>query len=231
MGIIAASRLRASVRNPIFDNAAAYYKMEETTGNLIDSVNAHNGILFGDITRGITGIIDKGYEFEATNDSRIELPNSIYDNFTNNNYTFLVWFKSSSNSNDLEFIIDDLSLTNFDRRKLTVFISSGKVTFAFGDNYNNRALESSAFTINSWNLFLVKYDDNDKVEIKLNNVLQGSYTFVNAPSKQAIMTLGRRREDLAFPYTGELDEIAFINGQTTDTEDTNLWNNGNGITY
>jgi hypothetical protein len=229
MGIIAASRLRASVRNQIFDNAAAYYKMEETTGNLIDSVNANNGILFGDITRGITGIIDNGYEFKGTNDSRIELPHSIYDNFTNNNYTFLFWFKSSSN--DTEMIIDDSSSTNYRRRKLTVFISGGKVVFGFGDNDNNRALESSSFTINRWNLFLVKYNDNDIVQIKLNNVLQGSYTFVNAPLKEAIMTLGRRRDDLAFPYTGELDEIAFINGQTTETQDTELWNNGNGITY
>jgi hypothetical protein len=231
MGIIAGSRLRAAAINPIFDNAAAYYKMEETTGNLIDSVNSHNGVLFGDITRGITGIIDNGYEFQGTNNSRVKMPSSIYDDFDNDNYTVSFWFRSSSSA--VEVIIDDLSSvipTAFARRKLAAFIQNGRVVCAFGDNGSSEVIISSVFTTNQWNLFQIKYDINNQIKSKLNNVLQGTYTFIDAPQNTSNIFLGSR-VDSNFPYTGELDEISFINGQTTDQQDTELWNNGNGITY
>jgi hypothetical protein len=229
MGIIAASRLRSS--NP-FKNVVAYYKMEETTGNLIDSVNAHNGVLFGDIARGITGIIDNGYEFEGTNDSRIELPISIYDDFNNNNYTISFWFKSSSTN--VEFIIEDLRIVSgdgFKQRKIYSFINNGRLNFGFGDNDNNILLTSSVFSTNNWNFGQIKYNVSSNIELKLNNVSQATHTFVNAPINENPISIGIRRTDLALPYTGELDEISFINGQTTDAQDTELWNNGNGITY
>ena len=37
MGIIAASKLRSV--DPMFGNAVAYYRLDETTGNAIDLVN------------------------------------------------------------------------------------------------------------------------------------------------------------------------------------------------
>jgi hypothetical protein len=228
MGIIAGSRLRAESVS-VFDNVVAYYKMEETTGNLIDSVNAHNGVLFGDITRGITGIIDNGYKFEGTNDSRVELPSSIYNDFDNDNYTVSFWFRSSSSATEL--IIDDLIGQNFSERKLTCFISNAKISFVFGHNNSSIAINSSNFTINNWNFVQLKYNVNGNAELKLNNVSQGTRAFVNAPITKNKISFGIRREDLIFPYTGELDEISFINGQTTDQQDTELWNNGNGITY
>jgi hypothetical protein len=51
MGIIAASRLRAAARNPMFNNAVAYYRLDETTGDAVDLVNAYNGTLNGAISR------------------------------------------------------------------------------------------------------------------------------------------------------------------------------------
>jgi len=48
------------------DSLIAYYDFEQTTGPLVDKVNAlHNGIIMGTISNGVNGIIGNAFEFSA----------------------------------------------------------------------------------------------------------------------------------------------------------------------
>jgi hypothetical protein len=56
-------------------NLKAKYLYNQTSGDLVDvSGNSNNGTLNGGISRGVTGIVDGAYEFNAATDEYIEVP-------------------------------------------------------------------------------------------------------------------------------------------------------------
>ena len=89
MGIIAASRLRGTGINPLFQNSEAYYKCDGTTsGVLLDSRNSFNGELNGGITQGVTGFINDAVESDGSSLSYLSMPNNT---FNENNFSLSFW--------------------------------------------------------------------------------------------------------------------------------------------
>jgi len=215
----------------LFQNAIAYYKLDETSGQTIDVVNGFNGTLVGGVTQGVTGKIGNAYSFDGV-DGRVDLPASIYNVFDNNNYTVSFWFKTNDVTKS-QLLISDFDGSDFTKRKLFAFIdgSNQKIIFSFGDNGGNEGVNSATvLQNNTWYFLQLKYDGNADAQIKVNNVLENSYTFINPPQTQNQISLGQRKPFPSFPFDGELDEVSLINGQTTLGQDSDLYNNGNGTT-
>ena len=226
--------IRISVLTPalpaLFQNAVAYFKLDETSGNSIDVINGNLGRVFGGVTQGVSGKIGTAYSFDGIN-GRVDLDLSIYNSFNNDNYTISFWFKTNDVTKT-QVLISDFNGTSFPARKLTALISgaSQTVNFSFGDNGGNQTIASSVISNNVFYFVVLKYDINGVAELKLNNVSQGTHTFVNAPQNQNLITLGQRKPFPNFPLDGVIDELLFNNGQTTSQQDSELYNNGNGTT-
>jgi len=236
MGIIAASRLRARARNPMFDNAVAYYRLDETTGDAIDLVNGYNGTLSGNISRN-----GEYYTFDAQNEL-VEIPDEndfsftdgsgsntdfviktevIFDDFVPQNRAWLVSKRRFMTSgfqewqfiyfqDKLGFFIWDSSSNSFDIT--TEFIPTIGQKYIIGVTLNGTSIS----------LFI------DGV-IKQTENLPLGFTFFNGSS---VVKLGDETFATNLNLIGKLKETVIIKGSGwTQQNITDNYNGGAGITY
>jgi len=236
MGIIAASRLKARARNPMFDNAVAYYRLDETTGDAIDLVNGYNGTLSGNISRN-----GEYYTFDAQNEL-VEIPDEndfsftdgsgsntdfviktevIFDDFVPQNRAWLVSKRRFMTSgfqewqfiyfqDKLGFFIWDSSSNSFDIT--TEFIPTIGQKYIIGVTLNGTSIS----------LFI------DGV-IKQTENLPLGFTFFNGSS---VVKLGDETFATNLNLIGKLKETVIIKGSGwTQQNITDNYNGGAGITY
>ena len=77
------------------DDIISYYKLDETTGAVVDALETNNGTNYG-ATRGVAGIINDAFSFDGINDY-VELDDVPFR--LSSNWTIAIWFKDSSFSN------------------------------------------------------------------------------------------------------------------------------------
>jgi hypothetical protein len=233
MGIIAASRLRAGARNPMFDNAVAYYRLDETTGDAIDLVNAYNGTLNSAISR------DGEYYIFDANNQHVIIPDEDDFSFTdgNNNTDFVIktevvfdvilpcWLLAKRDEDTsgvqewqfiyspdrLRFLIWDSSSNRFDIT--TEFIPTLGQKYILGVTLNGTTIS----------LFI------DGV-IEQTKTLPVGFTFYNGTSD---VLLGNERFNLNdYNLRGKLKETVIVKGNGwTQQNITDNYNGGAGITY
>jgi hypothetical protein len=236
MGIIAASRLRAGERNPMFDNAVAYYRFDETTGGAIDLVNAYNGTLNGTIERD-----GEYYTFDADNEY-VEIADENDFSFTDgsgNNTDFVIktevifdsdddgraWFVTKRESND----------TGVAEWQFAKFQSN--LIFGIWDSSNNNFSMSTSFlpTIGQKYIIGVTLNGNT-ISLFIDGVIENTetlpvgFTFYDGSSvvKLANETFGATRLGLK----GKLKETVIVKGNGwTQQNITDNYNGGAGITY
>jgi hypothetical protein len=235
MGIIAASRLRGAV-DPMFGNAVAYYRLDETTGDAIDLVNGYNGTLNGSISRN-----GEYYTFNAQNEY-VEIADEDDFSFTDgngNNTDFVIktevifvgfnpddraWLVSKRESNqpginewqliyftdNLGFFIWDSSDNRFDIN--TDFIPTIGQKYIIGVTLNGTTLS----------LFI------DGV-IEETQTLPLGFTFYNGTSA---VKIGNDTFAGNLFLRGKLKETVIVKGDGWNAQNiTDNYNNGNGITY
>ena len=236
MSIIAASRLRAGARNPMFDNAVAYYRLDETTGDAIDLVNGYNGTLRGPIGRN-----GEYYTFD--------FPNLYVEIGDEDDFSF-----TDGNGNNTDFVIktevvfDDFN--NLDRAWLVskwedainaiqewqLIYSNDELKFFIWSNTNEKYQITTAFipTIGQKYILGVTLNGNtlslfiDGVIEQTENLPVG-FTFFNGPS---VVKLGDEKITSKLNLLGKLKETVIIKGSGWSAQNiTDNYNNGNGITY
>jgi hypothetical protein len=238
MGIIAASRLRAGARNPMFGNAVAYYRLDETTGDAIDLVNAYNGTLNGSIVRN-----GEYYTF-SENREYINIPDEDDFSFTDgsgNNTDFVIktevifddiiiedraWLVSKRrvvsagiqeyqfiyNKNELRFFI--WSSSNSIRSVVTTFIPTTGQKYILGVTLNGTSLS----------LFI-----NGVIEKTV--TLPIWFTFYNGTSPLQIADATFTNNN-SVQFLGQMKETVIIKGNGwTQQNITDNYNGGAGITY
>jgi hypothetical protein len=232
MSIIAASRLR----DAMFGNAVAYYRLDETTGEAIDLVNGYNGTLNGNISRD-----GEYYTFDADNE-HVDIGDEDDFSFTDgagNNTDFVIktevifenfnaerraWMVSKRETqvsgvqewqfiyfnNDLAFQIYNTSNTAFGVR--TVFTPTLGQKYIIGVTLNGTTLS----------LFI------DGVIVQTENLPVG-FTFYNGTSA---LQLGDTTLGTNLNLQGKLKETVIVKGSGWSQQNiTDNYNNGNGITY
>jgi hypothetical protein len=238
MGIIAASRLREGPRNAMFENAVAYYRLDETTGNAIDLVNSYNGTLNGGITRD-----GEYYTFDAEND-HVGIPDEDDFSFTDgngNNTDFVIktevvfddinymdraWLVSkreslSSGVQEWQFIYSE------DRLRFFMWDSSGNrfnITTEFIPTIGQKYILGVTLRCGKMSLFI------DGV-IEQTETLPNGFTFYNGNSS---VNLGSQvfyaAENLSL--NGKLKETVIVKGNGwTQQNIIDNYNGGAGITY
>jgi hypothetical protein len=236
MGIIAASRLRESPINPMFNNAVAYYRLDETTGDAIDLVNGYNGTLNGAISRNgeyytfddrheYVEIADKDdFSFTDGNGNNTDFvikTEVIFDNIKSNPRAWLV----SKRKFDINGI-QEWQLTKFENKFRFKIWSSSNVGFTiesvFNPSTNQKYILGVTLNGNTMNLFI------DGLIVQTKTLPQG-FTFYNGTS---VVKLGDETAFDNLSLIGKLKETVIVKGSGWSQQNiTDNYNNGNGITY
>jgi hypothetical protein len=235
MGIIAASRLRGAV-DPMFGNAVAYYRLDETTGDAIDLVNGYNGTLNGAISRnGEYYTFDSENEFVAIGDE----DDFSFTDGNGNNTDFVIktevifngfgerdagWMVSKRENNSAG--IREWNLLYFEDELRFNIWSSSDVNFNIYTNFKPTLGQKYILgvTLNGTSISLFI----DGVIEETQTVPLG-FTFFNGGS---IVELGDVGFGTNLNLLGKLKETVIVKGNGwTQQNITDNYNGGAGITY
>jgi hypothetical protein len=235
MGIIAASRLREAV-DPMFGNAVAYYRLDETTGDAIDLVNGYNGTLNGAISRN-----GEYYTFDAENEY-VDIGDEDDFSFTDgagNNTDFVIKTEvvfDDFNSDNRAWLVSkrENSLPNFNEWQLRYFNSG--LGFIIWNTSNNFFSVIHEFTPTLGQKYIIGVTLNGTTlslfidgVIEITENLPVGFTFINGPS---MVQLGDATFTARLNLIGKLKETVIIKGSGWSQQNiTDNYNNGNGITY
>lgn len=202
-----------------------YYKLEETTGtNLVDQTSTQDATLAGTYTLGITGKINNGIDFQGTSNANIGTAIQGLSAFT-------ISFWCKKNSAGLRDMIGQWSpnilicRNNSDQIQVYLNTSSGSVNATFFMSTTPGLTGITSDTTN-FHFYVLRYDGSN-IKMWLNNVesittLSQTGTVANGDIR---MARGTANGDVS------LDEIGIWNRALTTDEISELWNEGNGLTY
>lgn len=227
----------------LFQNAVAYYKLDETSGDAIDVVNGYNGTLFGGVTQGVAGKIGTAYSFDGTS-GYIDVDNdndfSFTDGTNDTSFTLRIWFDSNDitqvqtlfskmiDLNNLEYLVRILN------EKIQIRLYSGTSVTT-----DLRTIETTNVinTLNSFNHLVITYNQEileykiylNSIELILNVSEIGNYTGMSI--RNSSLNIGRLNFNDSGLFNGTLDEITIIKGEAWDAgKVSDDYNNGNGRT-
>jgi len=235
MGIIAASRLREAV-DPMFGNAVAYYRLDETTGDAIDLVNGYNGTLNGSISRN-----GEYYTFDAENEY-VEIADEDDFSFTDgagNNTDFVIKTEvvfDEFNSSNRAWLVSkrETTLPVFEEWQLVFF--ENQYIFQIWDSSNNGFDINTEFTPTLGQKYILGVTLNgNTLSLFIDGVIEQTenlpvgFTFFNGLS---VVKLGDESFTARLNLIGKLKETVIIKGSGWSQQNiTDNYNNGNGITY
>ena len=218
----------------------SYWKLDGTSGPVIDSWGDADGSNDFGATRGVEGKIGNCFSFVGSgannqNNQRIVLPNNSDAIRNVGQITMAAWIKPTYN-NRSEFI---LSYTNQagSGARMQIGMSSGSFVIAGRrrdvDNYTTF---NSGYTVDvsNWQFVVgvVRYDIGQAYTY-VNGELVNSGSFLTSgltdDTSSGASAIGSQGTD-TFGYTGLIDEVGIWQRALTQEEITKLYNNGNGIT-
>ena len=219
----------------MFDNAVAYYRLDETTGDAIDLVNAYNGTLNGSISRnGEYYTFDGDNEFvnigdednfsftDGNNNTDFVIKTEvIFDAFNSDNYAWIVSKRQSNSTREWQLIYSN------DELKFNIWNTTDSfftVDTLFIPTIGQKYIVGVTLNETSISLFI------DGV-IEVTETLPNGFTFYNGTS---VVKLGDETfvSSINLNLLGKLKETVIVKGNGWTAQNiTDNYNNGNGITY
>lgn len=207
----------------------AYYKFDEGTGNLTeDSVHGlYNGTLvdFGEADWVAGKIGTNSVSFDGTN-NYINL-SVLPDAWENISFSF--WFKTDDITVNNDYFLD---MRNSSGALPHVFFYGGethKIAFYGGTNIVS---DAGSLDDDSWHHVVGTLNDTGGVSIYIDGEINKSDVGGYSGFKTNLVILGNTNPvGDGLWYDGEIDEMGIWNKTLTASEVSDLWNEGNGISY
>ncbi len=212
-------------------NLSSYYTLNESSGDAIDSVNNINGTLTGGVIQGVGGIISTSYDFDGINGW---LNFSNVHNLGGSNFSISAWVNVSQGTY-AGFWGKEIGTTSWDGWGLQV-LANNKLRWCLDGCSGVNAQITTQILNAGWNHVVVTVQEPDiAVKIYINGT-EADYdtTF----SGWGVLTLNSHKFQIGSALRGDndfsdgyIDEVAIWNRTITTSEISDLWNDGNGITY
>jgi len=199
-----------------------YYKLDGTTGDVIDSTSNGNDGTNQGATRGETGIINNSFKFTSTENDYI---GTNYIPQTNSAFTWTAWVKTSATSGAI--MSSDTGATDGVLLRITL----NKLEVTSGAGGSTRTLGSSSRSINDGNWHFVAVVSNGTWgNIYVDDTGPDSSATWNPYVSTNDLWIGRRR-DSTTPLEGYIDEVGVFSTNLSSSEILDIYNSGVGITY
>jgi hypothetical protein len=224
---------RLSKSDSLTSGLVSYYKLDETSGNAIDSVGGNNGTVSG-CTQNVVGKINTAYTFAKTDYVSLGKPANLTALAATGTIAFWVYPTDLTTDAYHVFIsnndyLNDKSGIDIEWDNGTGFV----VYICDAAGAQEIVCSTITLTVNTWNLVIVMWNGSN-VTVYLNG---RSAQFSTAQSKTPIFGaydwhFGQANVDTSDGrFVGKLDEIGFWNRLLTNNEIDYLYNNGTGRTY
>ena len=230
----------SNIAVPSFSNLrhglVAYWKMDETTGNAVDSIGGNTGVNT-DVTYASSKINNGAVFNGSTSVFNITDTSSLKPT----RFTLSAWVKVVDVSS-APVLVQSFSLNpNQAGFRLVVRSTTGYVRLKIGKNTGNTAdvdvkdLDGDvAVNDGLWHLICGTYD-GAKMKVYVDGTLDVEADWFSDPvfSTPNYISIGAgyNSATLIQPLTGSLDEVGIWNRALTQTEITDLYNSTNGIQY
>lgn len=150
----------------------AYYKLDDTSGAVIDETGNHDGTNYG-ATRGLTGADGKAFSFDGVNDY-VSVPDNDALDFTEESvYSITLWLKGSYIGGPTYFIQKRMG----DDRYAIAFGGDGSLTAQIGDGTNVlNAVVNEPIDYLSWHHIVMTYTNNNTLKLYVDGILKKTET-------------------------------------------------------
>ncbi len=207
--------------------ATSFWTFNQTTGDVTDSVGINNGTNSG-ATRGVIGIINNSFEFDNSNDEMVNVSDDPSLDFTNT-LSINVWVNITPSIG--LGIIQKGALTG-DTGAYSIFTTGAGLPLFRLNNADGSVTGTVDVEDSTWHMITATYDrDASNMSIYVDGVIDGSTTYSTVVSTNADQLFLGCGFDFNNCFEGRLDEIGLWNRVLTQTEITDLWNGGAGISF
>jgi len=218
----------------LIDKITAYYKLDESSGNPVDSSGNGYTLTNSNVTFGAAKI-NNGAIFNSNTDRLINNSLAI-NNSPTGKFGVSGWVKinTAPSSSSQQTIFDASS--NGKRDSIFRYVDDSGTKKVQISNYDGSTEQKSAITytltVGNWYHFVVNYD-TQVYTVYINNSNIGGLTATNNNTVATTsFSLGIHPTAAVVNLLGELDEIAVsINDTFTTGEIAELYNSGNGLQY
>jgi hypothetical protein len=220
----------------MFDNAVAYYRFDETTGDAIDLVNGYNGTINSSVGRN-----GEYYSF-SSQDDYVELADEDDFSFTDgngNNTDFVIKTEvifDDFNTDDRAWFVSKREASSSGVQEWQLVFFENQITFQIWDSSNNRFAIRTNFTPTLGQKYILGVTLNGNTlslfidgVIEETDTLPAGFTFYNGTS---VVKIGNDTFAGNLFLKGKLKETVIVKGNGWNAQNiTDNYNNGNGITY
>lgn len=214
----------------LLNNLVSYWKLDETTGNRLDSKGT-NHLTPTNAPVGAAGKIGNGCDFDSSSSQYLSHPD--LNPLGNEDFTYTFWFK-------LESLIGLNTLIGKDHSSGRHYIlqaeETGSVLRFTCNLWGGQVVASPGpLSLNTW-YFAVLWVDKTamSVNLQVNNgtIVSNLISVYTPPAGNVALDIGRR-EYPGFEnyFDGLIDEVGLWRRVLTAQERTDLYNSGNGRTY
>jgi len=215
----------------------SYYKLDKTSGAVIDELGVNNLANHNGVTRGATGKINKSFYFDGSDDYTEGTLNTPFS--VTKPRAIALWYKPNAFA-DASYIFNYGSSAQGDAQ-LSLSEKSGNVleTGIVEDGVAWKGTVSGTTTISNgnWYFVVINYYANKTLSMHINGGDKVSVTTTASASSTGHIVFGTSiyhgsaTTDTARHINAYLDEIGIWNRTLTESEISDLYNNGDGITY
>ena len=223
----------------ISNSLAAYWKLNESSGNASDSIGGYTLTNNNTVTYS-SGKINNGANFLGSSSQYLSVNRSVGDSLDiRGNISFSFWAKLS-NANPDGCLISTLD-TGVNKRKFEVAILSSspnimRVQYNSNDStntywdFNMSNYESNAWTHFGFGITVSGPSIIAKINGSTVSPIASSTSATSIQSSNAQLCIGRRSNATTY-LTGSLDEVGIWSRALNDSELKQLYNGSSGLSY
>jgi hypothetical protein len=207
----------------LLDGLVVYYKLDEASGTRFDTVGSNNLTDNNSVGSALGKVYPLAAQFTATNQYLSNASVTI-----GTTLTVAMWIYLDSNFTSVFNHI--FSFGGFGNTALVGREGGGNNVLRW---YSQFAVIFNAGTVplNAWTFIVAKVVDNDELSVKINDGVPLLKANTGSINPTANLLVGAATPTTVNSFPGRIGPLAVWSRETTDDEDTELYNGGSGLAY